>query len=180
MTATQMARKDGNKKKARKELSDEQRGILQKRLSGIIERIEQGDLSFDVAAQGLQRIAEKTFIFHYEQEGRRELGRIFQRPPENERKTSLAPYGMLLPKSQERLQFPQRTPEHVMCEIWEAENIPKRWINHNRVPLNTILNALDVDSRDVRVVGSTMQWLGTNVGLSFFGQFMRAADIRGL
>lgn len=178
MTANS-ARKDGNKKKARQELSNEQREILYDRLQGVIERIEHGAISFDVAAQALQRIAEKTFIFHHEG-GPRKSWEIFHRPPEKERKLSLAPYGMALQKSKDRLNFPQRTPELIMCEVWEAENIPKRWINSGLVPVNTILNAIEVDSRDVRVIGSTMQWLGTNVGISFYGQFMRASELRGI
>jgi hypothetical protein len=178
MNAT-LARKDGTKKKAQKGLSDEQVGVLQRRLADIIRRVEEGELSYEVAAQALQRISEKTFISHYPQTKAKEAWEIFKRAPPEERRKSLSPYGMTLAHQAKRLEYPDRTPEHVMMELWESENIPKTWINHNRVPLNTILNAIEVLPHDAQVVAATVQWFGCNIGLTYLGQFIRAAELRG-
>lgn len=179
MTANS-ARKDGNKKKAKQSLSDLETGILQRRLQDIVRRLEEGKLSFEIVAQALQRISEETFIFHYPDTRAREVYEIFKRPPLDERRKSLSPYGLTLTHQAKRLEYPGRTPEHVMMEFWEAENIPKPWVNSGRVPLNTILNAIEVLPHDAQVAAATVQWFGCNIGLSYLGQFIRAAELKGL
>jgi len=179
MTANS-ARKDGNKRKAKQGLTDLETGILQRKLQDIVRRLEEGSLSFEIVVQALQRISEETFIFHYPEKKAKEDWEIFRRPSTEERRKSLSPFGMTLPHQAKRLEWPGRTPEHVMMELWEKENIPQPWVNHNRVPLNTILNAIDVLPHDAQVVAATVQWFGCHIGISHLGQFVRAAELRGL
>ncbi len=178
MTAN-TARNDGNKKKSKQRLSAEQTGVLQQRLQDVIRRVEEGKLSFDVVAQSLQRISEETFISHYKDKKPKETWEIFTRPPLAERRKSLSPYGMTLPHKVKRLEFPERNPERIMMELWEKENIPKPQINHGRVPVNAILNAVELLPQDVQIVAATVQWFGTNIGMSYLGEFSRAAELRG-
>jgi hypothetical protein len=64
-----------------------------------------------------------------------------------------------------------------MAMMWEAENIPCYASNYGRVPLNTILGSDTLLEREVDIISSTLQWLGTNVGNEFLVRYIRTADL---
>ena len=84
-----------------------------------------------------------------------------------------------------------RNPERIIAELWEAESIPES-ISMGLTPVHAILDErpyapglMDqfyrgnptVNDRDVMVVNSTIQWLGTNIGMSFVRKFLAVSQI---
>lgn len=62
-----------------------------------------------------------------------------------------------------------------MAEMWEAENIPRAWVDLGATYVNTILDVEEPDLHDVAVVASTLQWTTTSVGACFMGKFQQQA-----
>jgi hypothetical protein len=61
--------------------------------------------------------------------------------------------------------------------MWEAECIPAVGVNNGRTPIHAIMQGELITDRDVRVIASTLQWLGTNVGQGFLRKFLRVAQL---
>lgn len=176
-------------------LSDDELGLIYRRVDEIKRRVTDGTISFATVAAALQTIIEGNS----ESLGRckkrhRSEPLLFKRRPVKERRKSLA--GMRL-RSKEMIKrlfwhykqsfytgrFGKATqkkfhPEDIIVMMWEAENIPSRSCNSGRVPIMNILETEDIPKdREAMIVNQTIQWLGTNIGLEFLGRYIRTADI---
>lgn len=177
-------------------LSNEELGLLYRRLDEIKRRISDGTLNFQDASAAMQRIIEgRPEVFHPCKQRHRSEKAPFKRPPLKERRKSLAPIrlrsvdrlnrlyyrcklamatGGRFPKPEDRL-----LPEDIIVHMWEAENIPCPGVNHGRVPLHSIVESegREVEEHDAKLVANTIQWIGTNNGRDFLRRFILAADI---
>lgn len=161
-----------------RKLTNEELGIVQRRVNEIVRRVEEGTLPVAWVHTELQRVVEgKKEPPPPVQASRTLPERTFVRPNTRERKKSRAPERLRTAFFLNRLEFPQRTNEHLMMEMWEAENIPHRCSNGGRTCIDAIMHGEEITERDVRVVNSTMQWLGTNVGSCFLRNFVLTAKI---
>ena len=105
---------------------------------------------------------------------------------------SCSPVGLTTPISADRLKYDPRIndPEKVIVRMWADENTPELGINLGMIPLDHITHRCnsgcivrkgdsfvthhftgDISDHDVEVVAATLQWLGTNCGLSFLRTF---------
>lgn len=158
-------------------LSNDDLGALQRRTNEMVRRIEEGNIELSWVMEQSQRIIEgKTTPDKVYLSTARPLD--FVRPPKKERRKSRAPTRTRLPEWNLRLQYRERSPEHVMAEMWEAENIPQVMQNFGKTPANTILSEASPSKRDLEVMASTLQWLGTPVGRDFLTRFIRVSQIR--
>ncbi|OGI21508.1 MAG: hypothetical protein A2808_00505 [Candidatus Moranbacteria bacterium RIFCSPHIGHO2_01_FULL_55_24] len=172
-------------------IANEDLGALHRKLSEIVRRIEEGKLNRASVMQSLQNIIEGRVVPEI-----RHLHKAppleFHRPSRQERRLSLGAINRRLPNFKKRLDFPVKTPEHIIAELWEAECIPERIVNFGSTPVHAILderptpeNPLDamyrgatpVDDRDVLVVNTTIQWLGTLIGQEFLRRFLGVSQI---
>jgi hypothetical protein len=191
LTANQ-AVEDGTSRK----LSNEELGLICRRINEIERRIIEGTLSKNEALAALQTIVEgKAGSFAPCKLRHRSEATPFKRPPINERRKSLAPLRL---RSKDRLNrlyykcklamatkghFPKQKdrllPEDIIVHMWEAENIPRRGIDYGRVPLQSIVEPEEgeVSEHDTKIVANTIQWLGTNNGREFIRRFILAADL---
>lgn len=157
-------------------LSNEELGGFQKRVYEIVRRVEQGTVPYDEAMTGLQRIVERTqkptiqYSAHAEP---RELPRLRR----SERRRSAARLSVRLPYSLVRLRWPERNPERIIAELWEIECIPETCVNWGKTPINAILGDEKPTERDVRVINSTIQYLGTNCGMEFLRKFLGVSQM---
>jgi len=161
-------------------LSDEQLGAITRKVHEIYRRLRDGAITVGFVLTGLQKVIDgplpppPPFVPKPYSPPTYE----FERPNRKERRRSLAPYKTRLPHSLQRLDFPQRCREHLMAEMWEAENIPHRGIDYGAVPVNAILDQhKDVSERDVEVIASTLQWLATNCGNAFLLKYVESAGL---
>jgi len=157
-------------------LSNEDIGRLQRRLNEIVRRVEAGAIDLSWVDTEQQRILEGRKIPEVRYRNRAEP-LTFVRPPAKERRTSKAPLSMRLPNWVNRLRWPDRNREHVMAEMWEAECIPRQCLNYGRTPIHAIMDGEKITDRDVQVISSTLQWLGTNVGGEFLRRFVRTTEM---
>ncbi len=157
-------------------LSNDEVGGLQRRVNEIARRVEEGTIDLSWVMEEMQRIIEGVKL---PKVCFREVAEPldFERAPPDERKFSRAPLHMRLLHMMRRLEFPNRTPEHVMAEMWEAECIPDESVNFGRTPLDTIAGSPKPTRRDIQVINSTLQWLGTPVGRTFLAKFLRVSQI---
>lgn len=176
-------------------LSDDELGLLHRRLDEIKLRIAKGVLNKSEVYRALQAIIEsKVGMLGPCTRHHRSERIAFKRPSVHDRKKSLAPMRVRLPMFLNRLFFYYKyklktgywwssgeasklNPEDYMAMMWEAENIPRRGFNEGRVPVQLILGTDTPNDREVAIVASTLQWLGTNVGKEFLIRFIRTADI---
>lgn len=181
---------DGNSPR----LSNDTLGLLHRRVDEIKRRINEGTLEKQEVLGALQRIIESKFdsIGPCKRRHRSEP-LIFKRTLVSQRRKSIAPLRQRLPQQLNRLFFFYKHklqtgmwgspsgrklhPEDIMAMMWEAENIPDPVLNFGRVPIQGILDSLDPTEREVAIVASTLQWLGTNIGSEFLVRFIRTADI---
>ncbi len=157
-------------------LSNDELGSLQRRVNEIVRRVEEGRIELPWAMTEIQRIIEG-----------RKLPEVVYRPraqplefkpsSKSERRKSKAPKRLRFAQWVKRLEWPQLNPELVMVEMWEAECIPVHCINYGRTPINAIMDGEDITERDVKVIASTLQWLGTNVGSDFLRRFVRTSQM---
>ncbi|MFT5850050.1 MAG: hypothetical protein ACI9H6_000879 [Patiriisocius sp.] len=174
-------------------LDNDEMGVLFRRVSEIAKRIDSGSISKNKAMEALQAIVEGRAEKMLTPCKRKHLSshQSFERPSQKERKRSKAPVEMRLPEYLRRLgiydrfrelhpdqTYPEKHPEDIMAEMWEAENIPKSWLNHGSVPVLYILDESNPSVRDREVMASTLQWLGTNSGKEFLSRFVSAADLQ--
>lgn len=117
-------------------LTNEEIGGLQRRTNEILRRIEEGSIELRWVLDEMQRIIEGRK--NLPQYHRRAPLLEFVRPSEKDRAKSLSPYDLRLNESLIRLEHPHRTGEHIMAEMWEAENIPGGGLNNGRVPVQAI------------------------------------------
>lgn len=192
MQTAHIAVLDGTSQK----LSNEELGLICRRINEIERRIVEGTLSKHDALDALQRIIEgKAESLKPCRQRHRSEAIPFKRPPINERKKSLAPMRL---RSKDRLnrlyykcklamatktRFPKLKdrllPEDIIVQMWEAENIPCQNLNYGRVPLQSIVESKgrEVAEHDAKIVANTIQWIGTNCGRDFIRRFILAADI---
>lgn len=134
-------------------------------------------VTFDFVRHGLQCLAEGRMVFPPGDIHKDPSHMAFRRPSAEERAKSAVPFGTMLPHWRRRLGMPQRMPENVMAELWEAENIPRS----EDMGGPTVWAIFDGDSRpserDIQVVGSTLQWLATNTGSSFLRRYLNEANL---
>jgi hypothetical protein len=157
-------------------LPNEELGGLQRRMNEIVRRVEEGKITLPWAMSELQRIVEGKKLPEVVYRNRAEP-LAFVRPIRQERRRSKAPLHKRLKFWVERLKWPDRNAEHIMAEMWEAECIPHSCINYGRTPVHTIMHDEDITDRDVQVISSTLQWLGTNAGKDFLRRFVRTAEL---
>ncbi len=173
-------------------LNNDEMGMLFRRVTEISKRIDAGSISKKDAMNALQAIIEGRASSMLEtcKTPHRSKHVKFVSPTKDDRKKSLAPVTMRLAGSLNRLGFydnvreqnhgrhyPEKHPEDIMAEMWEAENIPDAMINHGSVPVQHILDNSKPSEHDRMVMASTLQWLGTNVGRDFLSRFVSAADL---
>lgn len=178
----------------KRRLSNEELGLMTRKVSEIQKRIESGTISFEQAQKGLQYIIEGKAEDIGPCRKRHQSATIeFKRPSVKQRKRSKAPMRVRLPFYLNRLYFhyklalqtgrfgrpaPKKlSPEDFMAQMWEAENIPNWSSNNGRVPVQGILDNFQPPEREVAIVASTLQWLSTNVGLEFLRRFVLTANI---
>lgn len=190
METAQNAVRDGISQR----LSDTELGLIYRRVDEIRRRINEGTIDKAATLRVLQLVIEGK-AKEPEPCKRRHRGDKLElrRPPIKERKLSRAPMRQRLPEWVNRLYYHYKHklhtgswgssngrhlhPEDVMAIMWEAENIPCSSVNNGRVPVQSILDDLDLPDREVAIVASTLQWLGTNIGNEFLGRYIRTADI---
>lgn len=164
-------------------LTDEQMGTLTRLGLEVFKRIRQdkgtGPVNFEFVRAVLQGVIEGRIVFPPEGSIAKDPPHmVFRRPSEKERAKSTVPYGTMLAHWNNRLKMPQRMPENVMAELWEAENIPRPEVNYGTTPIDHIFETDEtVTGRDRQVVGATLQWLATSEGLSFLRRFLREANL---
>lgn len=162
--------------KTAKKVSNDELGSLQRRTNELVRRIEDGTLELSWVMAQLQlviegkRVPDKVYLS-------RATPREFERLPEHKRGRSVTPLEKRLPESFTRLDFPQRNMEHVMAEMWEAENIPRAGFDHGSCPAWVIMGGTEITDRDIQVMSSTLQWLGTNVGSDFLRRFLQVSQM---
>ncbi|MBP6924513.1 MAG: hypothetical protein KBB78_03010 [Candidatus Pacebacteria bacterium] len=175
-------------------LSNEELGLICRRINEIERRITEGTLAKRQALDALQGIVEgKTDSFGPCKRRHRSEAITFKRPPIKERRKSRAPMRVRLPEFLNRLYYHYKHklqtgrwgspdgrrlhPEDVMAQMWEAENIPCVNLNFGRVPVQSILNTVNPSEREVAIVATTLQWLGTSIGNEFLVRYIRTANI---
>lgn len=110
----------------------------------------------------------------------------------------VAPVGLTLPRSQERLEEVEedqrsKDPETIMMRLWAEVNTRKYGRNNGMVPIDSILHECTVecgkglsilgkrvshtyeepDPEKVRIISATVQWLATNAGRAVLERFQR-------
>lgn len=173
-------------------LDNDDMGVLFRRITEIAKRIDTGSITKKEAFEALQAIIEgkAASMLTPCRQKHRSSHQKFARPSLENRAASLAPVSLRLPHSLSRLglynqmrlqypkqHFPDQHPEDIMAEMWEAENIPDMMCNGGGVPVQSIVGETKPSQRDIMVVASTLQWLGTNAGSSFLSRFVSAADL---
>ena len=175
-------------------LSDTELGLIYRRVDEIKRRINEGTLDKDMTLRALQLVIEgKAREQHPCSRRHRSEPLAFKRPPLKERRRSKAPLKLRLPQWVNRLFFHYKSklatnmwystsgrklhPEDIMSMMWEAENIPCWSLNNGRVPVQTILDTETPTEREVAIISSALQWLGTNIGREFLVRYIRTADI---
>lgn len=165
-------------------LTDAEMGMITRLFLEMMGRMKlkkgKGPVNFDFVRRVLQAIIENRIVFPPQGEIEKDPPHmVFRRPPEADRRDSRTPYGKVFAHWANRLKFPERMPENVIAELWEAENIPVRSINSGSTPLLSIFQGEEMPSeRDIQVVGSTIQWFGTNAGSAFLRRYLIAADMK--
>lgn len=169
-------------------LSNDDLGALTRKFRDIARRIEEGTISFDETLKGLQSVAEGRTVPQQIYTGT-VRPQEFRPPKAKDRKRSLGETKRRLRHYLKRLDWPQRDPEHIIVELWEAENIPSRG---SRTPISAILDEREgagsemfgdfrgppkLEERDIQVVNSIIQWLGTGIGTSFLRKFLGVSQI---
>lgn len=129
----------GNSVRDGYKLSNDDLGALARKFRDIARRIEEGSIDISTTLKSLQSVAEGKVVPQIQYVGTAKP-QEFLRPPEKVRKHSLGAVEKRLPLRLQRLEWPQRTPEHIIVELWEAENIPSRGSNNGRVPIDAILD----------------------------------------
>lgn len=192
MTTVEHTVLDGTNEFAK--ITNEELGFIHRRVDEIKRRINEGTLPKNTALGALQKIVEgKPEALDPCTLRHRGDRIIFVRPPVEKRKLSRAPMRLRTESYLKRLFFHyklslrsgrfgraskrQFTPEDIMAMLWEAENIPIQHLNGGSVPVLSILDSNNPPEREVAIVSSTLQWLGTNVGRDFLVRFIRTADI---
>jgi len=157
-------------------LTNDELGLLQRRVNEIVRRAEEGSIELPWAMAEMQRIIEGKRLpeIRYMDRARK---LEFVRPSADKLKKSKAPISKRLSQWLKRLEWPERDAEQVMAEMWEAECIPENCINFGLTPLDAILHGEEITDRDVQVVNSTLQWLGTNIGKEFLRRFVRTIEM---
>tara|TARA_R110000824_G_scaffold401771_1_gene615720 strand:- start:401100 stop:401618 length:519 start_codon:yes stop_codon:yes gene_type:complete len=157
-------------------LSNDELGLIQRRVNEIVRRAEEGTIELPWAMGEIQRIIEGRKLPEVVYRNRAEPLQ-FDRPSVAERRKSKAPLHRRLAHWVTRLEWPERNGEHIMAEMWEAECIPVHCVNNGRTPINTIMYEEHITDRDIRVISSTLQWLGTSAGKDFLRKFVRTAEL---
>ncbi len=157
-------------------LSNDELGLLQRRVNEIARRVEEGTIELPWAMAEMQRVIEGRKLPEIRYRDRAEPLE-FIRPSSSEREKSKAPLAKRLANWVTRLEWPDRNNEHTMAEMWEAECIPCPSINYGLTPINAIMHEETVTDRDIQVISSTLQWLGTSVGGDFLRRFIRTAEL---
>jgi len=134
-------------------------------------------VTFDFVCRGLQCLAEGRMVFPPGNIEKDPPHRVFRRPSAEERAKSVVPFGTMLPHWRKRLGMPQRMPENVMAELWEAENIPRSEDMGGPMVWAIFADDSRPSERDIQVVGSTLQWLATNTGSSFLRRYLNEANL---
>jgi hypothetical protein len=158
-------------------LSNEEIGSMHRRVYEIVRRIEEGTIPYQEAATGLQRIIERKQqpTVQYSSHAR---PRSFPHTPRHERRRSHARLSIRLPQALTRLRWHERNPERIIAELWEIECIPEACTNYGRTNIHAIMGEdMKFTSRDVQVINSTIQWLGTNCGMEFLRKFLGVSQI---
>lgn len=118
--------------------------------------------------------------------------------------THVTPVGRTLPHAKGRLYSlnedrRERDPEWIMMTLWDKKNVRRRGLNAGAVPVDAILHTctrdcgknmsvigsdrheyVEPDPHDVEVICATVQWLATNCGRSFWGEFdQKLKELRG-
>ena len=174
-------------------LTDEELGVIARRVAEITRRINEGTIDKKSVMQALQNIIEGKAKQMVEPCPRphRQSPMDLEKLSLTERRKSRAPLRLRLDWSKKRLYyhyraFLNRTPtsqgkalhhEDVIALMWEAENIPKTWLNHGWTPVQTILDDFHASKHDRAIVASTLQWLGTNGGQSFLKRLVATAKL---
>ncbi len=158
-------------------LTNEELGGLHRRVDEIVRRIDKGTIPYKEAFTGLQRIVERSQqpVVQYSSRARPQ---DFPHVPRNERRRSHAKLSLRLSHSVSRLDWPQRNPERIIAELWEIECIPEHCTNYGRTAIHAIMGEGEkFTPRDVQVINSTIQWLGTNCGMAFVRKFLAVSQI---
>ena len=176
-------------------LSNDELGLIYRRVDEIKRRITEGTLSKRNVMDGLQKIVEaKADTIGPCKQRHRSAPIPFKRVELKERKKSLASLRLRSESRINRLFFHFKlalhtgksgratnkkfAPEDIIVMEWEKENIPQRGINYGLVPIQSILETEDMpNEREAMIVNNTIQWLGTMSGLVFLVRFIRTADI---
>lgn len=176
-------------------LSDDELGLIYRRVDEIKRRVTDGTISFATVAAALQTIIEgNTESLGRCKKRHRSEVIPFNRPKLQERKKSLASLRLRSPSRVNRLFYQYKMllltgrfgraakkklmPEDIVAMMWEAENIPCRGVNFGKVPIQSILETEDIPKkREAMIVNNTIQWLGTMSGREFLTRFIRTADI---
>ncbi len=175
-------------------LTNDEIGILTRRLIEIIRRINEGVLDKRNTMHAIQMLIEgkaKQMVEPCSRPHRSERIQFKMLPPK-ERRKSRAPLRMRTEQYLERLYFYYRSyfdqrkhwtsqkklhPEDIIALLWEAENIPKQGVNHGWTPVQSILGDFDASEHDRAIVASTLQWLGTNTGSEFLRRMVATANL---
>jgi len=157
-------------------LSNDELGLVQRRVNEIVRRVEEGKIELPWALAEMQRVIEGRKIPEVKYRATAEPLE-FKRPLQNERGKSKAGWNKRLPHMLQRLAWPDRNKEHIMAEMWEAECIPHQGVNYGATPMNAIMGDEKPTDRDIRVINSALQWLGTNVGSEFLTRFVRVSQL---
>ncbi len=155
-------------------LPDEKLGFLYRRFKEMISRIEKGVLEYKATADELQKVIEGRILpetVHL----RTAQPEAFKRPPTVDRERSRGGWERRLPHARNRLNWPDRCPERIIAEIWEAECIPDH--RGENALLDQVFEEEAYSERDAQVVNSTIQWLGTAAGQGFLRKFLGVSQI---
>jgi len=158
-------------------LSNEELGSFHKRVNEIVRRAEEGTIPYAEAMDGLQRIVERRQNpeIRYCPQAKPQKFEPLRR---SEYRKSMGKLDYRLPESRRRLDWPERNPERIIAELWQAECIPEHSVNYGRTPVHAILGQDIVPApHDIRIVNSTIQWLGTNIGMCFLRKFLGVSQI---
>jgi|GEM_PF-1641771 len=173
-------------------LTNEEMGIITRRLMEIIKRINGESITKEGVLKALQMIAEGHALKMTQpcQKKHCKEPLAFKMLPPAKRRKSKAPLRMRLESYKDRLYYRYKAffsgyptqdgkglmHEDVIALMWEAENIPVRHINGGRVPVMTILDDTNPSERDRAVIASALQWLFTPVGRNFLDKVIATCD----
>lgn len=184
-----LAVKDGTSHR----LSDDELGLIYRRVDEIKRRVASGTINFATVATALQTIIEgnSESLGRCQKRHRSEALPLIH-PSLKMRKKSLAGLRLRSAEHLNHLFFQVKlwlytsklgraskkkfSPEDIIVLMWEAENIQSG--KQGRVPIKVILETHDVpEDREAMIVNQTVQWMGSNVGLDFLRRFILTADV---